>query len=110
MVLHVVLFRPRASLAGAERVSFIEAFETALRDIPSIRRVRVGARVTHGRGYEQLMREDYPYAAILEFDDLDGLLTYLGHPSHDALGAKLFESVEAVLIYDYEVKDGGAVN
>ena len=32
-----------------------------------------GRRVTHGLpGYEQMMRDDYEFAAVIEFDDVDG--------------------------------------
>jgi len=110
MVVHLVLFRPRADLSTAERTALIDAFQQALNAIPSIRRARIGRRVTHGRGYEQLMRVDYEYAAILEFDDVGGLKAYLEHPQHDALGARFFATFEAALMYDYEVADGlGAI-
>ena len=79
---------------------------TALRDIPSIRRARIGARVTHGRPYELLMKVNYEFAAILEFDDLEGLTAYLTHPAHDALGARFFEAFEEALMYDYTLEEG----
>jgi Stress responsive A/B Barrel Domain len=104
MLLHIVLFRPRPTLTDTERASFIDAFKTALGEIPSIRVARVGRRVTHGRGYEQLMREDFPYAAVLEFDDVSALRAYLEHPAHDSLGAQLMANSEATLIYDYLVE------
>jgi stress responsive alpha/beta barrel protein len=106
MLLHIVLFRPRPTLTETERASFINAFKTALRDIPSIRVARVGERVTHGRGYEQLMREDFSYAAVLEFDDVAALRAYLEHPAHDSLGAQLLAHSEATLIYDYLAEPG----
>jgi stress responsive alpha/beta barrel protein len=103
MICHLVLFRPRPTLTDVERDTFIEAFSTALARITSIRRARVGVRVTHGRAYETLMREDFSHAAILEFEDLQALRAYLEHPAHERLGALLFESAEAVLVYDYEM-------
>ena len=106
MIVHVVLFRPRAGLSPAERQTLVDAFDTALRAIPSIRRARVGRRITHGRGYEQLMRVDYPYAAILEFDDAAGLKAYLEHPAHERLGERFFSTFEEALMYDYELQDG----
>ena len=68
-----------------------DALTVAIRDIPSVRRARIGRRVTHGRPYEQLMDVDYEYAAVLEFDDVDGLQAYLAHPAHEALAARFFE-------------------
>ena len=108
MVVHVVLFRPRADLAAAQREQLASAFAAALRDIPSIRRARVGRRVTHGRGYEQLMRANYDHVAILEFDDENGLRAYLEHPAHQQLGDRFFASFEDALMYDYDVHEGDA--
>ena len=100
------MFRPRPGLSEADRRGLADAFRDALREIPSIRRVRIGRRVTHGRPYESLMRVDYQYAAILEFDDVAGLKAYLEHPVHDALGARFFATFEEALMYDFELKDG----
>lgn len=105
MVAHVVLFRPRAGLTPDERTALVEAFFRALRDIPGIRRASIGKRVVHGRPYEDLMSEDYDFAAVLEFDDLGGLTQYLRHPAHADLGRRFFASFEAALIYDYEMSD-----
>ncbi len=106
MVWHVVLFRPRADLSAPDRAALIQAFEAALRQIPSIRRFSVGRRVTHGAGDEALMPTSLEYAAVLEFDDLAGLQAYLGHPAHEALGERFMRSLEASAIYDYEMQDG----
>ena len=103
MVAHVVLFRPKTQLPGDARQRLVDGFTRAVREIPQIRRARIGRRVTHGRPYEQLMRADYSYAAILEFDDVAGLKTYLAHDAHEALGAAFFECFEEALIYDYEM-------
>lgn len=106
MLAHVVLFRLRAGLTRDQRDALVEAFTGALRDIPGVRRARVGRRVTHGRTYERLMNEDYEFAALLEFDDLGALTRYLQHPAHDDLGRRFFDSFEAALIYDYEMSEG----
>ena len=106
MIAHVVLFRPRPGLTAAERARLADVFTTALRDIPSIRRSRVGARITHGRPYEALMTTHYSHAAILEFDDVAGLRAYLEHPAHEALGRLFFEAFEEALMYDFTMEDG----
>lgn len=105
VIAHVVLFRPKPELSDDDRRALVVAFETALREIPSIRQARVGRRVTHGRGYEQLMRVDYDYAAIIEFDDAAGLRTYLEHPAHEQLGQRFFMTFEEALMYDFELSD-----
>ena len=106
MIVHIVLFKPRPHLADEERRNLISALSRALEDIPSIRRALVGKRVQHGRPYESLMRADYTYAAILEFDDLPGFKAYLEHPSHEALGSQFFAVFEDALMYDFEMTEG----
>ncbi|HXH25029.1 MAG TPA: Dabb family protein [Vicinamibacterales bacterium] len=106
MIVHLVLFKPRADLAAGDRHELAKALAAALRAIPSIRRARLGRRVTHGRPYEDLMRTNYEYAALFEFDDLAGLQAYLQHPAHEALAARFFAAFEEALIYDYELRDG----
>ena len=106
MIAHVVLFRPRAGLSDADRRALADALSTAIGQIPSVRRARVGTRVTHGRPYELMMRTDYSHAAILEFDDLEGLRQYLQHPAHDALAARFFAAFEEALFYDFDLADG----
>ena len=106
MVSHIVLFRPKANLPAEARDRLVDAFTAALRDIPHLLHARVGKRVTHGRPYEQMMKMDLEYAAVLEFADVARLKAYLEHPVHDALGAAFFECCEDVLIYDYEMREG----
>ena len=106
MLFHIVLFRPRADLAPADQAGLVEALETALRRIPSIRRFHVGRRVRLGTRYEASMTTDLEYAAVIEFDDLAGLQAYLAHPAHDSLGARFMQSLESSAIYDYEMQDG----
>jgi hypothetical protein len=54
-------------------------------------------------GYEQAMRQDFDYAAIIEFDDEEGLRAYLKHPAHVAIGAHFSSAAAAALAYDYEM-------
>ena len=106
MIAHVILFRPRPDVSLSERHAIIDAYALALRDIAAIRRARVGRRVRIGRAYEEMMRTDFPYAAILEFDDLDGLRAYLEHPAHEDMAEKLFAAVAETLVYDFEMEGG----
>lgn len=106
MTAHVVLFRPRGDLAPEARQALVAAFERALGEIPAIRRARVGRRFMLGRPYEALMPTDYPYIAILEFDDRTALTAYLDHPAHAQLAARFFAAFEEALIYDFELTDG----
>lgn len=108
MIIHLVLFRPRADLAPLEREQLAGALTAAIHQIPTVRRAQVGRRVTHGRPYEQLMRSDYSHIAMLEFDDIAGLKRYLEHPVHEQLASRFFAAFEEALMYDYEVADGDA--
>lgn len=102
MIVHAVLFRPKAELSSADRRDLVDAFSTAIKEIPSIKRARIGRRTLLGRSYEQLMRDDYTHAAFLEFDDVAGLRAYLDHSAHQALGARFFACLEQALIYDFD--------
>jgi Stress responsive A/B Barrel Domain len=106
MISHVVLFQPRPDLTEAERQTVINDLRGAAATIPTVRRLRVGRRIRHGRpGYEQLMRVDYEFVVIIEFDDVDGLTAYLSHPQHDAIGGHFLRASAAALAYDYEMED-----
>lgn len=106
MIAHVILFRPRPDLSADEREDLWRSLRDALTHIPSIRGFRIGRRVRHGLpGYEQLMHEDFEYAAMLEFDDIEGLKAYLRHPAHVSLGLHFAGSSAAALAYDYELVD-----
>jgi hypothetical protein len=102
MVSHLVLMKPRPDLSAADREGFIGAFERALREIPTVRDVRIGKRVIHGTGYES-SAPDLDYLATIDFDDLDGLQTYLRHPAHVDLGARFGQALSAAFVYDFEV-------
>jgi len=105
MIAHVVLFRPRPDLSMADRQLLIDTWATALREIPSIRRALVGRRVRIGRSYEEMVRLDFPYAAILEFDDTDAVRAYLDHPAHAGISTRFFAAIADTLIYDFEVEE-----
>ena len=106
MIAHVVLMSPRPDLAPEDRRAFVDAFERAVRNIPTVRNVRIGTRVIHGAQYEKGMPDTGAFLAIIDFDDLSGLQTYLRHPEHDALGRLFYLSLSSAFVYDYEV--GGA--
>jgi len=103
LIAHVVLFRLRPEVSAEDRRALLDAWATALREIPGIRRARVGRRVRIGRSYESLTRLDFPYAAVLEFDNVEALRAYLDHPAHEALATRLFDALADTLIYDFEI-------
>ena len=109
MIAHVVLFRPKQDLTTEQRRAFAAAVEHALANIPLIKHARVGRRITAGREYDQQNVQDFPFAAILEFDSEDDLRAYLEHPAHQMLGTQFYVTSEAALVYDFELLQGIAV-
>jgi hypothetical protein len=102
VLLHVVLFRPKQDIDEADRIAMFAALKAAATEIPAVRRFQVGARVSHGAAYEKSMLHDFPFAAVIEFDDLAALQAYLRHPTHDRLAVLFYALQEAALAYDYE--------
>jgi len=102
MVSHLVLFKPRADLCTDDRRALAAAFERAVREIPTVRQVRFGQRVTHGAGYETGAPDSADYFVMIDFDDLAGLQAYLRHPAHEELGARFGDSISSALVYDFK--------
>jgi Stress responsive A/B Barrel Domain len=106
MIVHVVLLKPKPEITDEQRQAIVAQLRQAATTIPSVRRLRVGKRVRHGRpGYEQMMAQDFEYALLIEFDDVEGLLAYLAHPQHAAIGMHFVQSAAAALAYDYEIEE-----
>jgi hypothetical protein len=106
VIVHVVLFQPRADLSSAEMHSFAASFERAMSSIPQVRRARVGQRITLGRLYDQQNIRDFSHAAIIEFDSEEDLRTYLDHPAHTELGERFYQTAEAALVLDFQLTEG----
>jgi hypothetical protein len=102
MISHVVLMKPRAALAVDERHAFVAAFERAVREIPAVRAVRVGRRLRLGAGYES-SSPDIDFVAMIDFDDVAALQSYLQHPAHAELGARFGDTMALAMVYDCEV-------
>jgi hypothetical protein len=103
VIAHLVLLQPRPELTAQQRADALETITASSTAIPEIRRFRVGRRIKHGLpGYEQLMPQDFEFALIVEFDDVEALKRYLQAPSHDALGQLFYTATSAALAYDYE--------
>lgn len=109
MIVHVVLFRPRADLDAADRASLADAIERAHRDIPGIRRFMVGARTLREVSYAAAMPE-YSFVALIELDDQRALQEYLAHPAHASLGQLFWQTSDSALAYDYEVVDASSAS
>ena len=106
MIAHVVLFRPRPDLGADDTRALIDAFARAVSLIPSVRSTRVGRRLRLGVTYEALPQPDLPYIAIVEFDDVAGLRSYLEHPAHAEIGRRFWEASAEQQVYDFELENG----
>jgi hypothetical protein len=102
MVWHLVLMKAKTDLSPENREALVAAFNRAMREIPTVREVRVGRRVTHGAGYEAAVPDAADYLVSIGFDNLEGLQTYLGHPAHEDLAARFYQSLSSAMIYDFE--------
>ena len=102
MVWHLVLIKPRADLAPADAVALVEALKRAVREIPTVRELRLGRRVRHGAAYEHLGPDSADFMVSIGFDDLAALQEYLRHPAHEELAARFYQSLSSALVYDFE--------
>jgi hypothetical protein len=102
MVTHLALMTPRPDLSNADRDSLIAAFTRAVREIPSVRNVRVGRRIRHGAGYEQATPLATDYFVAIDFADLGALQAYLCHPAHGDLGRLFGASLSEAAVFDFE--------
>ena len=104
MVVHVVLFTPKATLSADERAAFVRTLEATFAAVPDIARARIGRRRVSDRPYERL-GERYAYLALLEFDSAAALQRYLEHPAHDALAKAFYASLEQAEVGDFDLVD-----
>ena len=103
MMWHLVLMKPRADLSSKDRQALLDAFNRAVREIPTVREVRVGRRVTHGAAYEASAPDSADFVISIAFDDVAGLQAYLRHPAHEGLATRFYRSLSSALIYDFEM-------
>jgi hypothetical protein len=104
MIVHVVLFRPKADLGAADRSALAAAIDRARREIPEIR-FAVGRRTFRETNYARDM-EDFPFVALLEFDDAAALQAYLRHPVHMELSRLFWTTSDKALAYDFDLSAG----
>jgi Stress responsive A/B Barrel Domain len=103
MTSHIVLMKPRPDLSSADRLALVKAFEHAIREVPTVRGVRIGRRILHDAGYEHLAPDSADYLIAIDFDDLDGLKAYLQHPAHETLAVRFNQSISSAFVYDFDV-------
>jgi Stress responsive A/B Barrel Domain len=106
MIAHIVLFTPKVGLTRASIMAFATSMHECFVSCPTIARAAVGPSIVIDPGYRRSMGEStYGYAAVLEFDDKTGLVEYLRHPAHEALGRLFWEHCERTVVTEVETAD-----
>ena len=106
MMTHVVLFTPRPDLNDAQRRELASTLARSLDEIPTVRRYQVGRHVKLGTAYDREAPLHFTFLVVIEFDDQDGLVTYLRHPRHEALGQLFYSTSEHASAADFETVSG----
>jgi hypothetical protein len=101
VILHLVLFTPRAGLSAADQSRLATALERALTTIPTVVSYRIGRRVRTGAAYDALPGS-FEFCGVMEFEDLDGLTGYLSHPSHIELGQLFYTTSADAFAADFD--------
>jgi hypothetical protein len=106
VIQHIVLFTPKAALSGDERLAFATSTLATLRRSDTICRFTVGRRIEVDAGYDRSPGDkSYDYAAVLEFNDRNGLIQYLNSPDHAELGRLFWLACESTVVVEVEVAD-----
>ena len=106
MILHVVLYQPRATATLEERTELVAALEAACHEIPVIQQVRVGKAMDLGMGYMNWsLDQQMDYVAVFEFRDEIDLRSYLAHDHHRRLAEMFWKVCERTTIIDVAAVD-----
>ena len=106
MTTHVVLFTPRPDLSDAQRSELAATLASSLDEIPSVRRYQVGRRIRLGTAYDREAALDFAFLVVIDFDDQNGLVAYLRHPRHEALGQLFYSTSQLAAAADFETVSG----
>jgi hypothetical protein len=111
VICHLVLFNLKDGLETADIGRFANLMRDTCVSAQSVARVRVGRRVSVDAGYERFMGlKTYDFVAVVEFDDVEGLVAYLRHPKHDELGRMFWEYCSDALVIESQMHDPIAVD
>jgi hypothetical protein len=106
MILHIVLFQAKPSATVEDSAELTAALEATSRQVTSIRSVRVGRATDLGFGYSNWPKDQNSgYVAVFEFDDRNGLQSYLSHPTHTRLSDLFKNTSDQSVVFDAEVVD-----
>jgi hypothetical protein len=106
MISHIVLFEPKTGLSEADVRDFAQHLKAAMSSAPSVRRAMVGRRVDIDAGGGRKFGDaTYTFSAVVEFDDSEGLIEYLQHPTHVELGRLFWLHCERTVVLEVESVD-----
>jgi hypothetical protein len=103
LIVHLVLFTPRADLSETQRTTIRDALQQAFSQIPSIRDYKIGRRLRLGTTYDRVAPLDFEFLVTIEFEDEQALLEYLAHPAHQSLGQLFYETSAHALACDFKL-------
>ena len=75
MIRHVAVFRFTPEFGAEDREHWMSLLRALPDQIPELRSMSVGVDTLHGPS-------SYELAIVADFDDLEGLAAYTGHPAH----------------------------
>ena len=88
MIRHVVLFRWSAEATPERKQRVVTELGRLPAILPTLRAYRLGADLG-------LVEGNYEFAAVADFDDLDGYLAYRDNPEHQAIIAEFIRPIAA---------------
>lgn len=99
MIRHVAVFRFVPEFTGEQRAEWMALLRALPTQIPELRSLSVGEDVLGGAASHEL-------AIVADFDDLEGLAAYTGHPAHAEV-LRISSNVKSSLAtVDFEVSEG----
>lgn len=106
MISHIVLFQPKADLSHGDILLFAQQLRRTMSGVPSVRSARIGRRVDVSSGEPRNFGDmAYEFAAVVDFEDRSGLVDYLRHPLHQALGELFWRYCGSTVITEVEMVD-----
>jgi len=94
MIRHVVMINFKTEIGEKERDEFCKKSAETLAQIPGTHNVFIGKASEMGK-------TRYCFSLFIDFDDEAALKTYVDHPLHKGVGAKLVSMISDSLISDY---------
>jgi len=106
VISHIVLFNAKPNLSRADVQVFAQQLRATMVAAASVRRATVGRRIPISSDDRRDFGDaTYEFAAIVEFDDKNGLTEYLKHPMHQDLGRLFWLHCASTVVLEVEAVD-----